>query len=166
LKTARFLATTLAGIAATIFFSASHVPLLSRVDWLLLAVAYQASAGDFVAATLGGAACGLAEDVLLFPIKGANAFAKALLGYLFTLLSLRLVFAGPLAVGAAIGVASAINDAIVALLGSLLQGLPFVFGGAGLLRAGLTGLCGGALFWAWRYPWREEWHRRSRRRLR
>ena len=166
MKTLRLAISTLVATAATALFSSLHAPVLSKVDWFLLAVAYQAAGGSFVASTVGGAIGGLAEDVLLHPLRGANAFAKALLGYVLTLIAVRVVFAGALVVGATLAVASFVNDAIVGALGRLLLGVPFVVRLSDAGSAAATGLAGGALYAAWRFPWKEEWRRRQRRRLR
>jgi len=166
LKLARFLVSTLAAIGATVACASAGIPLLSRVDWILIAVAYQAAGGAPTSATIGGAIAGLAEDVLLQPLKGANAFAKALLGYVLAMLSLRIVFAGALAVAGVLAAASLVNDLIVAALGRILLATPVRIGAESFARAALTGAAGGALYWAWRFPWREEWRRRQRRKLR
>jgi cell shape-determining protein MreD len=166
LKTLRLALSTLAATAATVIFTALRVPALSVVDWFLLAVAYQAAGGSFIASTLGGAVGGLVEDLLLHPLRGANAFAKALLGYLFTLVAVRVVFAGALVVAATLTVAAFANDAIVGALGRLLLGTPFRLAWSDAGRAVATGVTGGVLYWAWRFPWKEEWRRRQRRRLR
>jgi rod shape-determining protein MreD len=165
LKTARFALSTLAAVLATVTFHSSGIPLLPRIDWFLIAVAYQATAGEFTAATLGGAAGGLVQDILLHPLRGASAFAKALLGYMLTLVSVRVVFAGALAVAVTLTVAAAANDLTVAILGRLLLRTPLIFGGSDLGGELLTGAAGGMLYAAWRFPWREELRKRSRRRL-
>ena len=166
MKTLRLAISTLAATAATVIFTTLRVPVLSVVDWFLLAVAYQAAGGSFVASTLGGAIGGLVEDLLLHPLRGANAFAKALLGYLFTLVAVRVVFAGALVVAATLTVAALGNDAIVGALGRLLLGTPFRLAWSDVGRAVATGGTGGVLYWAWRFPWKEEWRSRRRRRLR
>lgn len=166
MKTARFVLSTLAATLATVIFHTSRVPLLSRVDWFLIAVAYQATAGDFAVATLGGAAGGLVEDILLHPLRGANAFAKAMLGYLLTLVSVRVVFAGALAVAVTLAAAAVVNDMTVSILGRLLLRTPWMFGASDLGGEFLTGAAGGLLYAAWRFPWKEEWRKRRSRRLR
>ena len=96
-----------------------------------------------------------------------NAFAKALIGYALTLVSVRVVFGGALAVGAALAVASLANEAIVGLLSALLSQAPIVLVSRDAIwRAAATGMAGGALESAWNFPWREWWHRRRLRRLR
>ncbi len=166
MKLIRFLLSTAVAAAATWVFGTSRLPGLAAIDWFLLAVAFQAASGSFAAATLGGAAAGLLEDVLLHPLKGANAFAKALIGYVLTAISLRVVFAGALVVAISLAVAALLNTLIVGSLGRLLLGTPFRLGITDLGSAALTGGAGGILYWAWRFPWREEWRRRQRRRLR
>ena len=138
------------------------------VDWFLLATAIVARSGDFVRAVLTGAAAGTLEDALLGqPLIGMNAFAKAAIGYGLALVSVRVVFGGALAVGLALFVASMANEAIVALLAALLAQAPLVVLTRGaILRAVATGVAGGALESAWRFPWREWWQRRRLRRLR
>jgi cell shape-determining protein MreD len=165
-KTLRLVISTLVATGATVLFTALRLPILSKVDWFLLAVAYQAAAGSFVASTVGGAVAGLVEDLLLHPLKGANAFAKALLGYLFTIVSVRVVFGGAFVVGATLVIAALANDVIVGGLGRLLLGTRFTVTMADVARGVATGSAGGALYWAWRFPWKEEWRRRQRRRLR
>jgi cell shape-determining protein MreD len=166
LKTLRLAISTLAATVATVIFTTLRVPVLSVVDWFLLAVAYQAAGGSFIASTLGGAVGGLVEDLLIHPLRGANAFAKALLGYLFTVVAVRVVFGGALVVAATLTVAALGNDAIVGVLGRLLLGTPFRLAWSDAGRAVATGTTGGFLYWAWRFPWKEEWRRRQRRRLR
>lgn len=166
MKFFRFFFPTLLALGATVFFDSAHVPFLSQVDWFLLAVAYQATAGDFAFATLGGAADGLLQDALLFPLIGANAFAKALLGFCLTLVSLRFVFGGMLFVAGTLTAAKAVNDLIVAMLGGLLRRTPVLLGWPLVARAIATGAAGGIFYWAWHFPWRQAWEKRRRRRLR
>ena len=98
---------------------------------------------------LAGAAAGFVEDALSQQLLGMNAFAKAILGYGLTIVAVRVVFGGALAVGAALAVASLANEAIVALLGALLLQAPIV-----VSRATRSGA-----------PWRRESRPpRSRRR--
>lgn len=137
------------------------------VDWFLLATAIVARSGDFVRAVLMGAAAGFIEDGLSQQLLGLNAFAKATLGYALALVSVRVVFGGSLAVGAALFVASLANEAIVAVLSGLLLQSPIVLVSRDALwRAAATGIAGGALEAAWGFPWREWWLRRRLRRLR
>ncbi len=138
------------------------------VDWFLLATAAVARSGDFVRAVVTGAIAGTLEDGLLAqPLIGMNAFAKALLGYALTLVSVRVVFGGALAVGAALFAASLANEAIVALLSALLAQAPLVVVTRDAVwRAVATGIAGGALESAWNFPWRDWWQRRRLRRLR
>jgi rod shape-determining protein MreD len=137
------------------------------VDWFLLGTATVARSGDFVRAVLTGAAAGSLEDALSQPLIGLNAFAKAVIGYALTLVSVRVVFGGALAVGAALFVASLANEAIVALLAALLVQSPVVIlTRDALWRAAATGIAGGALESAWNFPWGDWWQRRRLRRLR
>ena len=137
------------------------------IDWFLLATAAVARSGDFVRAVLAGTVAGSLEDALSMPLIGLNAFAKAILGYALTLVAVRVVFGGSLAVGLALFVASIANEAIVALLSALLAQSPLVIVTKDALwRAAVTGLAGGALESAWEFPWREWWTRRRLRRLR
>jgi len=137
------------------------------VDWFLLATAAVARGGDFVRAVLAGAAAGLLEDSVSQPLIGMNAFAKAVIAYALTLVSVRVVFGGALAVGAAMAAASLVNEAIVALLSALLLQAPLVMVSRDALwRAAATGLAGGAFEAAWRFGWRDWWTRRRLRRLR
>lgn len=137
------------------------------VDWFLLAVAAEALSGDFARSTVVGGVAGLLEDALTQPLLGANVFAKALLGYLLTAMSVRIVFEGALAVGLILVAASVVNDAIVALLGTLLLSSRLIFWTwEAIVRAATTGLAGAVLFAAASFPWREEWQRRRARRLR
>ena len=137
------------------------------VDWFLLATAMVARSGDFVRSVLAGAAAGALEDALSQPLIGLNAFAKAILGYALTLVSVRVVFGGSFAVGLALFVASLANEAIVALLSALLAQSPLVIvTREALWRAAVTGVAGAALESALQFPWREWWTRRRLRRLR
>jgi cell shape-determining protein MreD len=165
-KALRVAISILAAAGATILFGSLRAPVLSAVDWFLLAVAYQAASSSFVPATIGGAIAGLVEDLLLHPLKGAHAFSKALLGYALALVALRMVFGGTLVVAATLAVAELADGAIVSVLGRLLLGTPFAVTPADLGGSIATGCAGGLLYWAWRFPWKEEWRRRQRRRLR
>ena len=162
------IALLLAAAATLEFFvgGSSHRWLLP-VDWFLLATAAVARSGDFVRAVLTGAAAGFLEDGISGRLLGMNAFAKAIIGYALTLVSVRVVFGGALAVGAALAVAALINEAIVAMLAALLLQAPIViFSRDALWRAAATGIAGGALEAAWGFSWGDWWKRRRLRRLR
>jgi rod shape-determining protein MreD len=160
------IALLLAAAAVLEFFTGGSRSVLP-VDWFLLATAMVARSGDFVRAVLAGACAGFAEDSISQPLLGMNAFAKAILGYALTIVSVRVVFGGALAVGAALAVASLANEAIVALLSALLAQAPIVIlSRDALWRAAATGVAGGALEAAWNFPWRDWWKRRQLRRLR
>ena len=114
-----------------------------------------------------GPAAGFVEDALSQHLLGLNAFAKAILGYALTIVSVRVVFGGALAVGAALAAASLANEAIVALLSALLLRLPsWSSRRDALWRAAATGIAGGALEAAWELPVADWWKRRRLRRLR
>jgi rod shape-determining protein MreD len=164
----RRIALLLAAAAVLEFLVAgSRYRALWPVDWFLLATAAVARSGDFVRAVLTGAIAGFAEDAFSQPMLGVNAFAKALLGFVLTLVSVRIAFGGALAVGAALGVASLANEAIVALLSALLAQSPIVLiSREAIWRAVVTGITGGALEAAWNFGWRDWWKRRRLRRLR
>ena len=116
---------------------------------------------------LTGAAAGFFEDALTETLLGLNAFAKASIGYLLAFVSVRVVLGGALAVGGVIALSSLANDAIVAVLRSLLLGSPIVLGAPeALWRAFATGTTAGALEAAWSFEWREWRERRRLRRLR
>jgi rod shape-determining protein MreD len=140
---------------------------LLPVDWFLLATASVARGGDFVRAVLTGAAAGFVEDALSQQLFGMNAFAKAAIGYGLAMISVRIVFGGALAVGAALAAASLVNDVIVAILGALLLQAPIVVASPeALWRAVATGLAGALLYAAERFPWLEWWEKRRLRKLR
>jgi hypothetical protein len=81
--------------------------------------------------------------------------------------SVRVIFGGALAVGGVIALCSLANDAIVAVLRSLLLGSPVVLGTPDALWGAVaTGTTAGALEAAWSFPWREWRERRRLRRLR
>lgn len=137
------------------------------IDWFLIATASVCRGGDFVRAVLTGAAAGFVEDALSQQLFGMNAFAKAAIGYGLALISLRIVFGGTLAVGAALAVASLANDAIVGVLGRLLLQAPIVLASPDALwRAAATGVGGALLYAADRFPWSEWWEKRRLRKLR
>lgn len=137
------------------------------IDAFLIATAMVARGGDSVAAVLMGGGMGFLEDALSSDLLGMNAFAKAALGYVLALLSLRVMFGGVWAVAAALAIASLANDAIVGLLGSLLLQAPVVlFSRESLWRAVATGVTGAVLEGARTFPWREWWEKRRLRRLR
>ena len=167
MKVTRIAILLLAASALERFVGASPHRSLVPVDWFLLATAIVARSGDFVRAVLTGAAAGFLEDGVSQQLLGMNAFAKAVLGYALTLVSVRVVFGGALAVGAALAAAALVNEAIVALLAALLLQSPIVIlSRAALWRAAATGVTGGALEAAWAFPWRDWWKRRQLRRLR
>ena len=98
---------------------------------------------------------------------GLNAFAKAVIGYALTIVAVRVVFGGALAMGGALAAASLVNEGLVALLSALLLQSPIVIlSRDALWRAAATGVTGGALEAAWSFPWQEWWKRRRLRRLR
>ncbi len=137
------------------------------VDWFLLATATVARSGDFVRAVLTGTAAGFMEDGISQRLLGMNAFAKAAIGYALTLVAVRVVFGGALAVGGALAAASLVNEALVALLSALLLQAPIVIlSRDAVWRAAATGLMGAALEAAWGFSWAEWWKRRRLRRLR
>jgi rod shape-determining protein MreD len=137
------------------------------IDCFLIATALVARSGNPTRAVLVGGALGFLEDAFAQELLGMNAFAKAALGYVLALFSVRVVFGGAWAVGAAIAAASLVNDAIVALLSLLLLRSPLVlFSQEALWRAAATGITGGVVEAARVFPWREWWKRRLLRRLR
>lgn len=162
------IALILAGATALEFFTGgSKYRNAWPVDWLLVATAIVARSGGFGRSVLTGAAAGLLEDALTESLLGLNAFAKAALGYVLAFFSVRVMFGGALAVGGVIALCSLANDAVVALLRSLLLDSPIVLGTPNSLwRAAATGATAGALEAAWSFPWREWRERRRLRRLR
>ena len=153
--------------ALEFFFGGSPYRALWPVDWLLIATAIVARAGRFGRTVLTGTAAGLVEDALTEALLGLNAFAKAAIGYFLAFVSVRVIFGGALAVGGVIALCSLANDAIVAVLRSLLLGSPVILGTPeALWGAVATGTTAGALEAAWSFPWREWRERRRLRRLR
>jgi rod shape-determining protein MreD len=156
-----------AAVALEFLFGGSRHRGAWPVDFFLLATASVARGGDFARAVLVGGSLGFLEDALVHDLLGMNAFAKAALGYALAVLSVRVMFGGPWAVGGAIAAASLANDAIVALLAALLLQAPIVlFSRDAVWRAAATGATGGLLEAARIFPWREWWERRKLRRLR
>ena len=140
---------------------------LLPVDWFLLATASVSRGGNFVRAVLTGAAAGFVEDAFSQQLFGMNAFAKAAIGYGLAMISVRIVFGGALAVGAALAAASLANDLIVGVLGALLLQAPVVLASPeALARAAATGVAAAVLYAAERFPWREWWQKRQLRKLR
>lgn len=162
------IALILAGATALeFFFGGSKYRSAWPVDWLLVGTAIVARSGGFGRAVLAGAAAGLLEDALTESLLGLNAFAKAAIGYLLAFFSLRVIFGGALAVGGVVALCSLANDAVVAVLRSLLLESPIVLGTPyAFWRAVATGATAGALEAAWSFPWREWRERRRLRRLR
>ena len=69
-----------------------YVPVIAGFfDFFLIVVVYYSVTTEQVNAMLVGAVCGLVQDALFSPIIGVNAFAKALLGYLISGLSGRML---------------------------------------------------------------------------
>ena len=162
------IALILAGATALEFlFGGSPYRAAWPVDWLLVGTAIVARSGGFGRSVLTGAAAGLLEDALTESLLGLNAFAKAAIGYLLAFFSVRVMFGGAFAVGGVLALCSLANDAIVAVLRSLLLDSPIVLGTPyALWRAIATGATAGALEAAWSFPWREWRERRRLRRLR
>ena len=156
-----------AAAALAFFFSGSGRRGIWPVDWFLIAVAAVAREGDFVRAVLTGASAGFLEDALTQPLLGFNAFAKAAIGYALALVSVRVIVGGAVAVGAALAVASLVNDVIVALLARLILQAPIVLASRDAIwRAAATGITGALLEAAWEFPWKEWREKRRLRRLR
>ncbi len=162
------IALTLAGATALeFFFGGSKYRDAWPVDWLLVATAIVARSGGFGRAVLTGAAAGFLEDALTEALLGLNAFAKAAIGYFLAFVSARVTFGGALAVGGVIAFCSLANDAIVAVLRSLLLGSPVVLGAPDALWGAVaTGTTAGVFEAAWSFPWREWREKRRQRRLR
>jgi rod shape-determining protein MreD len=162
------IALILAGATALeFFFGGSRYRSAWPVDWLLVGTAIVARSGGFGRSVLTGAAAGLLEDALTESLLGMNAFAKAAIGYVLAFFSVRVMFGGAIAVGGVLALCSLANDAVVALLRSLLLDSPIVLGTPyALWRAVATGATAGALEAAWSFPWREWRERRRLRRLR
>jgi rod shape-determining protein MreD len=157
----------LAAAAVQFLLGGSRHRSLLPIDVLLIATALVARVGDSVTAVLVGAALGFFEDAISTNLLGMNAFAKAALGYVLAVLSLRVMFGGIWAVGAALAAASLANDAIVALLSYLLLQAPVVlFSKEDVTRAVATGVTGALLEAARTFPWRDWWEKRRLRRLR
>jgi rod shape-determining protein MreD len=166
-KVTRIAGLIVAGVALQFLVGSSRHRAAWPVDFFLLATAVVARGGDFVRAVLVGGAVGLLEDTLNHELIGMNAFAKAVIGYLLALLSVRVIFGGPWAVGGALAAASLANDAIVAVLAALLLQAPVVlFSRESLWRAAATGTTGGLLEAARVFPWRQWWQSRRLRKLR
>lgn len=137
------------------------------VDFFLIATAAVARGGDFVRAVFAGGSVGFLEDALNHDLLGMNAFAKAALGYVLALLSVRVVFGGAWAVGLALAFSSLANDMIVTVLALLLLKAPVVlFSRDALWRATATGATAAMLEAAWNFPWHQWWERRQLRRRR
>ncbi|HEY3171738.1 MAG TPA: rod shape-determining protein MreD [Thermoanaerobaculia bacterium] len=162
------IALLLAGATALeFFFGGTKYRGVWPVDWLLVATAIVARSGGFGRAVLTGAGAGFIEDALTETLLGLNAFAKAAIGYLLAFVSVRVVLGGALAVGGVIALCSLANDAIVAVLRSLLLGSPVVLGAPeALWRAVATGTTAGVFEATWSFPWREWRERRRQGKLR
>ena len=167
MKWKRVVALVIAAIAVQLLLGGSRYRSIWPIDAFLVATAIVARGGNSVTGVLFGGGMGFLEDALSSDLLGMNAFAKAALGYVLALLSLRVMFGGAWAVGAALAVASLANDAIVAGLASLLLQAPVVlFSRESLWRALATGATGAILEAARTFPWRDWWEKRRLRRLR
>jgi rod shape-determining protein MreD len=157
----------LAAAAVQFLIGGSRHRNLLPIDVLLIATALVARGGDSVTAVLVGGTLGFFEDAISTDLLGLNAFAKAAIGYVLALVSLRVMFGGIWAVGAALAAASLANDAIVGLLSFLLLRAPLVlFSRDDLWRAAATGVTGAVLEAARTFGWRDWWEKRRLRRLR
>jgi rod shape-determining protein MreD len=131
------------------------------VDCFLIATGVVARGGSASRAVLVGGALGFLEDAFAHELLGMNAFAKAALGYVLAVLSVRVVFGSAWAVGGALALASLVNDGIVALLTLLILRAPLVlFSREAVWRAAATGVTAGLLEAARKFPWRDWWKRR------
>lgn len=167
MKWKRLAVILLAAIAVQFLIGGSRHRSFLPIDALLIATALVARGGDSVTAVLVGGSLGLFEDAISLDLLGMNAFAKAALGYVLALLSLRVMFGGIWAVGAALAAASVVNDVIVGLLSNLLLQAPLVlFSREDLWRAVATGVTGALLEAGRTFAWREWWEKRRLRRLR
>jgi rod shape-determining protein MreD len=166
-KWKRVMALLLAAVGVQFLLGGSRHRAVWPIDVFLIATAIVARGGNSVSAVLVGGGMGFLEDALSSDLLGMNAFAKAAIGYVLALLSVRVVFGGIWAVGAALTVASLANDAIVAVLASLLLQAPIVlFSRDALWRAIATGATAALLEAGRRFAWRDWWEKRRLRRLR
>jgi rod shape-determining protein MreD len=166
-KWKRMAALLFAAVAVQFLLGGSRHRAVWPIDALLIATAVVARGGNSVSAVLVGGGLGFLEDALSSDLLGMNAFAKAAIGYLLALLSVRVVFGGIWAVGAALAAASLANDAIVGGLASLLLQAPVVlFSREALWRAAATGATAALLEAARRFAWRDWWEKKRLRRLR
>jgi rod shape-determining protein MreD len=137
------------------------------VDCFLIATALVARGGNTSRAVIVGGALGFLEDAFSHELLGMNAFAKAALGYVLAFLSVRVVVGGSWAFAGALALSSLANDAVVAFLSLLLLRAPLVlFSREALWRAAATGVTGGLVEAARKFPWREWWKNRVHGRLR
>ncbi len=167
MKLGRVALLLVAATALQFFVGGSRHRAAWPVDCFLIATAIVARGGNPSRAVLVGGILGFLEDAFAHELLGMNAFAKALLGFVLAVLSVRVVFGGSWAVGGALAAASLVNDGIVALLSLALLRAPLVlFSRESLWRAVATGVTGGVLEAARNFPWREWWKRRLLRRLR
>ncbi|HEX5855909.1 MAG TPA: rod shape-determining protein MreD, partial [Thermoanaerobaculia bacterium] len=95
-------------------------------DFFLIATAVAARGGNSSRAVLVGGVLGFLEDAFAHELLGMSAFAKALIGYILAVLSVRVVVGGSWALAGALALASLANDAVVAFLSLLLLRAPLV----------------------------------------
>jgi rod shape-determining protein MreD len=166
-KLGRLALVLVAGTAFQFLIGGSRHRAAWPVDCFLIATAAVARGGNSSRAVLAGGALGLLEDAFSQQLLGMNALAKAVLGYLLAVVSVRVVFGGPWAVGGALAIASLVNDCLVGLLSLVLLRTPLVlFSRDALWQAAATGVTGGLLEAASAFPWHDWWQRRQLRRLR
>lgn len=147
--------------------AAGTLSLRVSADLFLIPVAAAARPGTPVAAMLTGLAAGLLQDAVSAPgrLFGLNAFAKVLVGYVLANIGARIVVAKPVSVGLLLW-ATCLGEALVVaglcwvLRGELLAPAPVPLA----VRALLTGVLGGAIHAAVRFPWAERWRLHRRRR--
>ena len=153
MKLGRVALLLVAATALQFFVGGSRHRAAWPVDCFLIATAVVARGGNPSRAVLVGGILGFLEDAFAHELLGMNAFAKALLGYVLAVLSVRVVFGGSWAVGGALAAASLVNDGIVALLSLALLRAPLVlFSRESLWRAVATGVTGGVLEAARKFP--------------
>ena len=150
----------------TLVMGALRLP--SVPDLFLLPVGFAARRGAAGKAMLVALAAGFLEDSLTVPgrLFGLHAFAKVLVAFCLALVGARTLVEKAVPFGALLAAGSAIEGAVVAGLLWILRGDLFLpEPGRLAVRVLGTGLLAAAARALLRYPWKEAWAARRRRKL-
>ncbi|MFQ5743835.1 MAG: rod shape-determining protein MreD [Acidobacteriota bacterium] len=132
------------------------------IDWLMIAVTYQALRGTFRRSVVLGAAAGLIQDGLSGGIVGLHGFAKTTVAAVIASLGSFLVVRGPLPEAGVNALASLLESAMVIAWLALLGRSGTVATMSVTARAAATASAAALLLFAARWQRRRQRHLRPR----